>query len=248
MQELLASSRDELLATTQLPMAVDFLRTELLHCGQISTAMERLPHYFTGFQTYVVAEAESEQGRFDMRVALEVLRKEAKYRGKEGGREGIFMYQFETLCRNRLSYDRGLAAMASDPIYDEPWQQWLLGLRRQIGLVDFADVMYVHSQYYLVEQAKRGKDPPADDHPLLFGEKEGRIALANRRKDPLLLFAALQRHLDYPAVPRPMAVDASQDLLPQVLRRLERMEFRLKLMEDEQKGGIDLAKFFGPPA
>ena len=39
--------------------------------------------------------------------------------------------------------------------------------------------------------------------PALFGEKEGKIAKANRGRDPLYLFAALQRQLGYPEVPRP---------------------------------------------
>ena len=39
--------------------------------------------------------------------------------------------------------------------------------------------------------------------PTLFGEKEGKIARANRGRDPLYLFSALQRQLGYPEVPRP---------------------------------------------
>jgi hypothetical protein len=31
------------------------------------------------------------------------------------------------------------------------------------------------------------------------------------------------------------------------MRRMERLETRLKLLEEEQKGGIDLSKFYGPP-
>ena len=45
---------------------------------------------------------------------------------------------------------------------------------------------------------------------MLFGEKEGRIAMANRRKDPLYLFSALQRHLGYPSVPRPIKDEATE--------------------------------------
>ena len=43
---------------------------------------------------------------------------------------------------------------------------------------------------------RRTVAPP--EKPMLFGEKEGKIAWANRKKDPLYLFAALQRHLGYP--------------------------------------------------
>ena len=57
-QELLASIRHEILATTGLPYALDFMASELRMTGGFATAMARLPHYFSSFQTYVVAEAE----------------------------------------------------------------------------------------------------------------------------------------------------------------------------------------------
>ena len=68
MQELLGYVKQEVLSTTRLPMAIDFLLTELKHIGMMSTAMARLPHYFTPFQTYVMQEAEAERGRFDLRL------------------------------------------------------------------------------------------------------------------------------------------------------------------------------------
>ena len=247
LQELLASIRDEVLVTTRLPMAIGFLLDELMHAGQISTAMARLPHYFTPFQTYLLGEAESERGRFDMRVAIEILRAEADFRSHDCSQAGLFIFQFETLCRNRLRYDRGLEAVAGDPWFDEPWKDWILELRRRVGMVDFADMIYVASEFYVTKQNQRGVAPGENDRPPLFGEKEGRIALANRQKDPLLLFSALQRHLAYPAVPRLKPVDAIPELVPQLARRMERLEHRLKLMEDEQQGGIDLSKFYMPP-
>ena len=81
--------------------------------------------------------------------------------------------------------------MAGDAIYDEHWREWILTVRRQVGLIDLGDMIYVRSEFYRKTAAKAEK-------PILFGEKEGRIALANRRKDPLYLFAALARHLGYP--------------------------------------------------
>jgi hypothetical protein len=248
LQDLLAQLRQEVLATTKLPMAVDFLLSELKHVGEIGPAMKRLGHYFRPFQAYLVAEAENERSRFDMRVALEILELEADYRAREPTRAGVFLYQFETLCRNRLRYDPGLAATAGDPIFDEAWRDWILSVRRQIGILDLADMMYVASEHYGTQQARRRKAPDERERPILFGEKEGQIALANRRKDPLYLFAALQRHLGYPPVPRRKPRDESQDLLPQALRRLERIETRLKMLEEEQRhDAIDLTKFYKPP-
>jgi hypothetical protein len=248
LQDLLAQVGQEVLATTKLPMAVDFLLSELKHSGAIGPGMKRLGHYFRPFQAYLVSEAESERSRFDMLVALEILQREAEYRAGEHSRAGVFLYQFESLCRNRLRYDPGLAATAGDPIFDEPWREWILTVRRQIGILDLADMMYVASEHYATQQTRRRKAPEERERPVLFGEKEGQIALANRRKDPLYLFAALQRHLGYPPVPRRKPRDEAQDLLPQALRRLERLETRLKLLEEEERhDAIDLTKFYKPP-
>ena len=78
---------------------------------------------------------------------------------------------------------------------------------------------------------------------ILFGAKEGRIARANRGKEPLFFFAALQRQLGYPSIPRiKQAVSATES--PALLaRRLERLEMRVKLLEEENRGGINLARF-----
>ena len=236
-QELLAGIRQEILSTTKLPLAVDFMIGELRLTGGFGTAMARLGHYFTPFQTYVIQEAERPEGRFDFRVALEILEREADYRAKGASQQGIFLYQFETLCRNRLGYDRGLEAVAADPMYDEAWREWIVAVRRQVGLVDIADMIFVRSEHF---RNLRG-DP---NKPILFGEKEGKIALANRRKDPLYLFSALARHLGYPSVPRPRPPETEKQSVYAIQRRLERLEMRIKLLEEETRGGINLSRFY----
>ena len=244
MQELMAAVRDEVLATTNLPHAIDFLLSELRHSGRFASAMAKITHYFTPFQTYIMEQAENERGRFDLRVALQILHREAEYLGGEWSVQGVFLYQFEALCRNRLSYDRGLKTMSLDPAYDDRWQKWIAQFRRRIGIIDVADMIYVSSEHYIAQQTRLGRGLPAEDHPILFGDKEGRIALANRTKNPLFLFAAMQRHLGYPEVPRPQPVDQTPFLIPQMMRLLEQLEQRIKLIEDEQRqGAIDLNKF-----
>jgi hypothetical protein len=267
-QEVLASVREEVLATTKLPIAIDFLLGELRHEGVLGPAMSLLPHYFTPFQAFVVQESENERLRFDLRIGLEILRREATYRAGEPTQQGVFLYQFESLCRHRLGYDRGLEAIAGDPGFDKTWRDWILKLRRQIGMVDLADVIYVHSEYYWQRAEKSGRTEPrladpeqqaefevraassttASDAVILFGEREGRIALANRKKDPLFLFSSLHRQLGYPEVPRMKPADKEQALLPQLARRLEQLEMRLKLIEDEQRGGLDITQFYERPS
>lgn len=253
-QEVLATVREEILVTTKLPMAIDFLLSELRHQGVFAAGMMKLGHYFTPFQCYVISEAENDRRRFDLRIALEILAREAKYRADPGiSRQGLFLYHFEALCRNRLGYDPGLEAMAQDPSFDEPWREWILTVRRQIGIVDLADLIYVRSEYYhqrqgAIEDASEVLRPSAtaseDASAWLFGQREGRIAWANRLKEPLVLFAALHRHLGYPQVPRTKSADPEMRLLPALARRVEQLEGRLKLMEEEQRGGIQLERFY----
>lgn len=245
-QQVLEAVREEILATTKLPMAIDLLLAELRHIGAMAAGMLRLPHYFTPFQCYVMGEAEDDRRRFDLRIALEVLAAEAGYRVDGITRQGLFLFHLEVLCRNRLGYDKGLDAVAGDPSYTSAWAEWIATVRRQIGIVDLADLIYVRSDYYNEREARVERESVAEATlpPRLFGVREGRIAWANRRKDPLLLFAALHRQLGYPAAPRPQAPEPTQALLPALARRVEQLEARLKLVEEEQRGGIDLERFY----
>ncbi len=247
-QDVLATVREEVLATTKLPMAIDLLLSELRHRGAIAEGMKLLDHYFTPFQCYVVSEAENDHRRFDLRIGLEILAREAQYRTEEIlSRQGLFLFQFEALCRNRLGYDEGLGAMACDPSYDPSWRDWILTVRRQIGIIELADLIYVRSAYYQEKQALLGGDEEgAGDAPVLFGQREGRIAWANREKEPLLLFAAMGRQLGYPQVPKTQQADPEERLLPSLARRVEQLEARLKLVEEEQRGGINLERFYTP--
>jgi len=247
-QDLLSTVREEVLSTTKLPMAIDFLASELKFSGVFHQAMSKLSHYFTPFQSFVVGEAESDRGRFDMITALQILGREAEYRAAGATTQGIFLYEFESISRNRLGYAKGIEAIAGEAIFEGDWREWLMMVRHQIGLVDFADLIYVRSEHYRQRQAMlaSGGESSAEDRPVLFGEGEGRIALANRGRDPLLLFNALHRHLGYPEVPRPPKGDESPQLVGVLLRRVDRLEARLKLLEEEAKGGIDITRFYAP--
>src|SRR4029078_4137495 len=148
---------------------------------------------------------------------------------------GLFVYQFEALSRNRLGYDEGLLCLQADPVYDSDWKAFIARAHRQVGIVDFADLLYLRSHLYVHDQRRQEPDyePPV---VALFGEKEGKSAKANRGRDPLYLFAALQRQLNYPEVPRPKpkAEDTGAKLLA-LQAKVRELELRLKVIEAEAK-------------
>ena len=237
-QELMEILRHEILASTQLPKAMEFMATALKRTGSMAEAMRCMSHYFAPFQTFIVEESEREEGRFDFQMGLQILEAEAKCRADRMTPPGMFLFQFEAISRNRLRYDVGLKAVSDDPLFDEKWRKWILLVRRQLGVVDFAEMIYLRSAYFPILTKRDPQDA------ILFGEKEGRIAFANRRKDPMYLFAALQRHLNYPQVPRPNIVAGEEFSLPQLVRKIDRLESRIKFLEEELKGGMDITKYY----
>ncbi len=182
-QDILAQIGEELLSTTKLPLAIGFLLTECKLTGLMSPAMARLDHYFTPFQTFVIAGAELDFSRLPMDQALLILEREARYRAESPTAPGLFVYQFEAISRNRLGYANGLDAMAADPFYEAPWSDYISLLRSRLGDVDFADLIYSRSSYHVTERRRRDPDYHSK-YPTLFGEREGKIARANRGRDP----------------------------------------------------------------
>ncbi len=245
-QTVLEQLPQELLSITRLPIAVEFLSTEIKHTGLLSSGATKLSHYFTPFQAYILSATEDEQSRFSIDIALLILEREAKYRSEQPTPAGLFVYQFESLSRNRLGYDDGLACMKGDAFYDANWRDFLDMTRRQIGVTDFGDLVFARSELYVREQRRQRPDyaPPAAP---LFGEKEGKIARANRGRDPLYLFAALQRQLGYPEVPRARPKDDPLTQIAQLREKLRQMEQRLHLVESEVRGHVDLTEFMKKP-
>jgi hypothetical protein len=253
-QDVLSRVGEEILSTTRLPLAISFLATEIKVLGLMAPAMTRLGHYFTGFQTHVIDQAEHDVSRFPMDQALLILEREARYKADGPTPAGLFVYQFETLSRNRLGYGRGLDAIASDPTYSEDWRDYIIQLRARLGDVDFADLIYVRSAYLVTEKRRTNPDY-VPKYPTLFGEKEGKIARANRGRDPLYLFSALQRQLGYPEVPRPRRPDEAEARIAVLEQRVTLLENRLKATEAAVNTDVDLSQFVvkpedtaGPPA
>lgn len=244
-QDVISRLHEELLSSTRLPYAVQFLTAELKHSGLLSSGFARLPHYFTPFQAFIVAGTEDERLRFHIDMAMLILEREAHYRAHQPTPAGLFVYQFEVLSRNRLGYDRGLASMAADPFYDADWKAFIEFVRTAAGTIDFADMVYLRSHLYVREEQRRDPsyEPPV---PPLFGEKEGKIAKASRGRDPLFLFAALQRQLGYPEVPRPRPRDDLATRLEELKVKVQQLGQRLLLLESEVRGQVDLSQFGKP--
>ncbi|MDA0808574.1 MAG: hypothetical protein O2983_15925 [Planctomycetota bacterium] len=248
-QEIILQVQDEILATTKLPMALHFLVGEIRHRGRISDGMAQMSHYFTPFQAFLMNKAEDEKTKFDLQIALAILRSEAEFRASDKlTPQGLFIFQFECVARNRLGYDYGMQAVANDPMFDDTWRDWILWLRNQLGSNEFCEFLYLRSDF-AVEEKRRALDNPnwKPPKPMLFGVREGRIAKANRGKDPLYMFAALERQLGYPEIPRPTPKNEDKVFHPLVEQRFDMIEKRLSVMEQELKGGIDLEQFYKKP-
>jgi len=245
-QEILARIGEELLSTTRLPLAVSFLHVEMKGSGQMGPAMDRISHYFTPFQAHVVGQAENDTSRFPMEQALLILEREAKFKAEGPSLPALFVFQFESLSRNRLGYNKGLAAMAADPFYTDDWHDYILTLRTRLGDVDFADLVYVRSEQFANERRRLNPDF-IPKFPILFGEKEGKIARANRGRDPMYLFAALQRQLGYPEVPRPRRPDELEARVLLLEQRVSQLENRLKVAEGDIQHDALLAEVIVKP-
>ncbi len=245
-QEILARIGEELLSTTKLPIAVSFLHTEMKSTGVMGPAMERIGHYFTPFQAHVINQAENDTSRFPMEQALLVLEREAKFKSDGPPLPALFVFQFEALARNRLGYNKGLAGMADDPIYTDEWRDYILTLRTRLGDVDFADLIFVRSEQFVRERQRLNPDY-IPKFPTLFGEKEGKIARANRGRDPMYLFAALQRQLGYPEVPRTRRPDELEGRVLLLEQRIAQLENRLKVAESDMHQDIDISQVIVKP-
>lgn len=244
-QDILARLDEELLSTTKLPLAVQFLAAEIKHTGLLSSGFARLPHYFTPFQTFVIRQSEDEKRKFATSTALLFLEREANYKASGATPAGLFVYHFETIARNRLGYDEGLKASSEDPYFNADWREYIDLVRRQVGAFDFSELVYVRSAQYVTDQRRSNPayEPPM---PPLFADKEGKIAKASIGRDPLYLFAALQRQLGYPEVPRSLPTEGVWKQIDLLKRKLQDLEARLKIAESELRGTFDPTQFGKP--
>src|SRR5262245_7040070 len=170
-QEVLERVHEEILSTTRLPLAIQFLATELKHTGLLGSGLLRLPHYFTAFQTSVIDQAEQAWHRMRMPAAPLTLERLCGYMADKATRPGPGGYQFEAIRRNRPGYDEGPASMGADPVYGQPWREYFAIVRRQLGAIDLRGLISVRSELY-VSDARRRDPRYAPRVPPLFAAKE----------------------------------------------------------------------------
>lgn len=242
-QQVLEHIEEELLSVTKLPLAVQFLRGEIKHRGLLGEAFSLLPHYFTPFQAFVLDRAEADGSKFTYDLALLILERLAEYRAGDPSPAGQFVFQLEAISRNRLGYADGLRSMEGDDFFAERWREYLRVVRHQLGMRDVAELIFARSDHYcgLRRRSEPDYEPP---FAILFGEKEGKIAAANRGKDPMFLFATLQRQLGYPEVPRAPRADPQVNFFDTLERRIKTLETKLTFLEGEVTGKMDMAQFY----
>lgn len=241
-QEVLDHVSLELLASTKMPTATEFMAAELRHSGSLAAAFAKLPHYFTPFQAFVLERAETDNARFTVEQATHILEREANYRSKSPSPAGLLVYELETIARNRLGYSNGLKAMERDGFFDDGWREFIALVRAQLDVREFAELIFARSQHYVSQRrrAEPGYEPP---FRVLFGEKEGTIAAANRGKDPTYFFATLQRQLGYPEVPRAAGRDTIGERLAEIDAALKALATRVNLLDAAMGGNVDFSQF-----
>ena len=246
-QEILRSLSEELLATTNLPKAIDFLRGEILHAGRISPGMARLAHYFTPFQT--LRHVAGRGGAVAIRPEDGPLGLGAAGRipGRIADSGGALHLSIRVHCpqparlrprdegdfrRSRSSTRRGGTG------FSRPGCGWGRPISASSSITARSNI-----------SPSGGNGTPTTSRriPILFSVQEGRIAKANRGKDPLYMFAALQRQIGHPAAPRRRAKETGPIIHPALEQRLQRIETRLKILDSEVKGEFNLSDFYVKP-
>ena len=185
-QDLLRSIREEILSTTNLPKAIDFLTAELKLTGALSDGMSRSATTSRRFRPTSWAKRSAKEASSISAPRWKCSGSKPAFRGEGSDAAGLVRLSVRIVARNRLGYDRGLEAMSRDPIYDDAWREWILNVRRQVGIVDFADLLYVRSEHFSKQRKAQGLDGEGREQADPVRRERRRIALAHRRKDPLL--------------------------------------------------------------
>ncbi len=221
-QDVLATLDQEILTTTRLPMAVQFLATEIKHTGLLATGFERLHallHPVPG-----VRRPPGRGGEAAVQHGDRPARPGAG--GHLPGQQADPAGAVRLPVRDDLPQPARLRRRADRDERRPVLRRRLEGVpgdrsARQVGVVDFADLVY-YGRSSRSSSSGGGTRTFEPSVPMLFGEKEGKIAKASRGRDPLFLFAALQRQLSYPEVPRTKVRDDASTKLELMQTKIAR--------------------------
>ncbi|MGV2338980.1 MAG UNVERIFIED_CONTAM: hypothetical protein LVR18_34855 [Planctomycetaceae bacterium] len=117
---------------------------------------------------------------------------------------GLFIYQLECIrAEPLLGYADGLKAMSEDPLYGDDWRRWILRLQSELGTLELAELVFRVSEHFYTGRARQaaGWRTVSVVWCCLVSRRAGLLA-ATSAVMPLYLFAALQRGLGYPSVPK----------------------------------------------
>ena len=89
-QDLLLWIKEEILSTTRLPMAMDFLAAELKLQGRLPRRWRSWRIISRRFKPMWLARRKTNGAKFDISVALKILEREARYRAEGSNAAGNF--------------------------------------------------------------------------------------------------------------------------------------------------------------
>ena len=246
-QDILTRVHEELLSSTRLPYAVQFLVAELKHSGLLANGFcetAALLHSVPGVRRS--GRPRTRRSGFRCRRPCSSWNARRSSRPRSPTKPGLFIYQFETIARNRLGYLDGTAAVAADPIYDADWRAFIGGLPRQVGDIDFADLVYLRSELYRAGAAAREsvlravaaaavRREGGEDRQ---GEPQPRPAVSLRRAPATTRVSRSATLL--------RSATTARSKWEKLETKLRELETRLKLAEGELRGNVDLSQFGKP--
>ena len=237
---------EELLTTTRLPYAVQFLAAEIKHTGPARQRVREAAALLHPFQAFVIRQAEEEKQRFPMADGAAGAGTRGRVPGRAADQPGLFVYQFETIARNRLGYIDGLAAMAADPLYDADWRATSTSSAGRSATSTSRDLVYLRSELYVTEQ-RRANPAYEPSRAAALRREGGEDRQGQPRPRPAV---PVRRAAAATRLPRGAAVTQRDDgktrSWSKIETKLRELETRLKLAEGELRGNIDLSQFGKP--
>ena len=135
--------------------------------------------------------------------------------------------------------------MRGDPFYDPDWRDFLALVQAPDRRGRFRRYRVFALAVLCAGSAVVGRLCSAG--LAIVWREGGQDRQGQSRPRPLYLFAALQRQLGYPEVPRSKPKDDVGSRIEALKVKIRELETRLKLVEGEVQGRVDLSEFLAKP-